>query len=119
MMRHAMPLWSLALIGCMGVPEGAGSDDDLAVNLDPAADEDGDGWTNGEEADGGSDPYDETDRPYIGGYGKDACRDDIQPTGNDIGDIAEGFALVDQYGDTVHLADFCNRVVLIEFSGFT
>jgi peroxiredoxin len=47
------------------------------------------------------------------------CRFDMNPTGNNVGDIAEDFALIDQYGDTVHLQDFCARPVLLEFSAFT
>lgn len=89
------------------------------AGLDPAGDEDGDGYTNGEEADGGSDPLDATDVPYAGGWKKGDCRNDIDPTGDDVGEVAYDFALVDQYGDTVHLHDFCDRTVMLEFSGFS
>ena len=99
-------------------------DDGEATNLDnlyidPDGDEDEDGWTNGEELDQGTDPFNAYDVPYIGGWKKDSCRDEIDPTGNGIGDVAEDFGLVDQFGDRVSLHDFCNRVVLIEFAGFT
>ena len=87
--------------------------------IDPDGDEDEDGWTNGEELDQGTDPFNAYDVPYIGGWKKDSCRDEIDPTGNGIGDVAEDFGLVDQFGDRVSLHDFCNRVVLIEFAGFT
>lgn len=92
---------------------------DVALN-DPLGDEDGDGFSNAEELDQGSDPYDELDVPYIGGWKKDAeCRFEIDPVGNDVNQVADNFSLVDQFGDTVYLHDFCGRVVLLEFSGFT
>ena len=87
--------------------------------IDPDGDEDEDGWTNGEELEQGSDPFNAYDVPYIGGWKKDACRDDVEATGNGIGEVAEDFGLVDQFGDRVYLHDFCNRVVLVEFAGFT
>jgi hypothetical protein len=87
---------------------------------DPEADPDEDSYTNQEEWDAGSDPENPEDIPYRGGWGKDMeCRFDMNPTGNNVGDIAEDFALIDQYGDTVHLQDFCARPVLLEFSAFT
>ena len=87
---------------------------------DPTLDLDEDSFTNQEEWDAGSDPNDPDDIPYIGGWGKDAeCRFDIQPTGNDVGQVAEDFALQDQFGDIVHLHDFCARPILLEFTGFT
>ena len=87
---------------------------------DPDLDLDGDSFTNEEEWNAGSDPNDIDDVPYKGGWGKDfECRFDITPTGNEVGQIAEDFALVDQYGDTIHLHDFCGRPVLLEFTAFT
>ena len=91
-----------------------------AESLDPLADEDGDGISNGDELAAGSDAFDAEDVPYIGGWTKDAaCRFDVQSTGNGVGQVADDFALVDQFGDTVHLHDFCGRGVLIEFSAFS
>ncbi|MFK7927117.1 MAG: thrombospondin type 3 repeat-containing protein [Myxococcota bacterium] len=88
--------------------------------LDPLADEDGDGFNNGDEFAMGSDPLDESDIPYAGGWVKDAaCRKDVQSTGNTQGQVAENFALLDQYGEQWKLHDFCNSVVLVEYSGFT
>ena len=87
--------------------------------LSPDGDEDGDGYNNGEEDAGGSDPFDATDVPYQGGWRKDIeCNGDIVAEGNNPGQVADNFAVKDQYGDTVNLYDFCNRVVLIEFAGF-
>lgn len=111
MLRIAMAGVLLGLVACGGKDP---------ASLDPTADEDGDGFTNGDELALGSDPMDATDVPYAGGWKKDAaCRHDVVATGNDEGQIAEDFALVDQYGETFHLHDFCDRVVLVEFSGFT
>ncbi len=89
-------------------------------STNPNGDDDGDGYSNSEEAAAGSNPADSADVPYAGGWVKDAaCRDSIIATGNDEGEIAEDFALIDQYGDEVHLHDFCGRVVLLEFAGFS
>ena len=88
--------------------------------LDPDGDEDEDGWTNGEEVDQGSDPFNAYDVPYIGGWKKDNGRDEVDPTGNVLVKRSKISGLVDQYGDRVYLHDFCNRVVLIvNFAGFT
>ena len=87
---------------------------------DPELDLDEDGYTNQQEWDAGSDPNDANDIPYVGGWGKDfSCRFDIEPTGNEVGQIAEDFSLIDQYGDMVSLHDFCGRPVLLEFTAFT
>ena len=110
------------LWGCSGDKESseASSSEDSVASLDPSADEDGDGINNGDEEQAGSDPFDAADVPYLGGWGKDAeCRYDITPTGNEVGQVAENFGLIDQYGDTVYLHDFCGRPLLIEFAGFT
>ena len=93
--------------------------DPEAAGLDPIGDEDGDGYSNGEEADANSDPLDASDVPYIGGWRKGDCRDDVAPTGDGVGQVAGDFALLDQFGETVHLHDFCDRTVMLEFSGFT
>ena len=102
-----------ALVACGG----NGDEEDDA--LSPNGDEDGDGFTNGEEEDLGSDPLDDADVPYAGGWDKGQCRDNISPTGNGVGQIAEDFTLVDQFGEDWHLHDFCHEVVLLEFSGFS
>ena len=47
------------------------------------------------------------------------CRGQVAATGNGEGEIAEDFALLDQYGERFHLHDFCDHVLLVEFSGFT
>jgi hypothetical protein len=112
------PLAMLAMLGC-GDPDR----DDTGPGdqgLDPAGDEDGDGYTNADEQAAGSDPYDLTDVPYAGGWRKGIeCNDSIEPTGNELGQVAHDFQLQDQHGELVSLWDFCDRVVLIEFAGFS
>ncbi len=118
--RQWLPVTLAGLVACAGDP--ASTDETPTTpeaGLDPAGDEDGDGYTNAEEAEANSDPFDATDRPYFGGWRKGDCRHDIVPTGDDVGQVAHDFALTDQYGDTVRLHDFCDRVVMLEFSGFT
>lgn len=74
-------------------------------------DTDGDGWADGEEYDQNTDPTDSGSKPYLGGWQIDDC--EVSSTGHEVGDIAENFALKDQFGDTVELHDFCNRVVVL------
>lgn len=76
-------------------------------------DSDGDGWEDGEEVAGFTDPLSQADHPYTGGWAMGSCRHDIQSTGNRVGDIAHNFALTDQYGDTLRLHDFCDRAILL------
>ena len=119
-----IPAWltlATLFIGCSG--NGDTDDEPRALlgigDLNPSADDDGDGFTNGDEDAAGSNPQDASDVPYTGGWVKDSeCRYDVASTGNEAGQIAENFALVDQYGDTVLLHDFCDTVLLIEFAGF-
>ena len=71
-----------------------------------------DGVTGGDDKDG------TPTTPYEGGWPVGACRDEIEPTGNAAGQVANDFALTDQFGDTVHLHDFCDRVVWLVFAAF-
>jgi len=70
----------------------------------------------GESSGGGKD--DTPSSPYTGEWAVGACRDDITATGNAAGQVANDFALPDQFGDTVHLHDFCDRVVWLVFAAF-
>ncbi len=81
-------------------------------------DTDGDGWTDLEEVEGNTDPTKKNDHPYEGGWAIADCRDDIESNGNRVGDIADQFELLDQYGDTVRLHDFCDREVVLIGSAF-
>lgn len=116
-----MRSWTLALLALPLVVACGGNsgDEDDDDTLSRSGDEDGDGYSNGEEMDLGSDPEDASDIPYAGGWDKGLCRDNVRPTGNDVGQIAEDFTLVDQFGQDWHLHDFCHEVVLVEFSGFS
>ena len=83
-------------------------------------DTDGDGFLDGWEVNQGADPLDAAVHPYTGLYEIDpTCRDTVKPTGNEVGDVAEDFALLDQFGEEVHLIDFCRRTILLEYGGFT
>ncbi len=94
--------------------------DEIALGSDPAnPDTDDDGYDDGEEAKQNTSPADPDDKPYATGWPIDACRNDITSGfGTENGDIAEGFALPDQYGQTVRLHDFCNQVVYLVFAAF-
>lgn len=89
------------------------------LGTDPnEADSDGDGFGDGAEVDANTDPSDDGDKPYEGGWAKDDCRGSISATGTGKGDVANDFALKDQYGEQVHLHDFCDRVVYMVFAAF-
>jgi peroxiredoxin len=89
-----------------------GEEDDLGTDRDER-DSDNDGFDDGDEVNGNTDPTDRQDHPYEGGWPIDACRDSLQPTGNNIGQITDDFALLDQNGEEVHLHDFCGKEVLL------
>jgi hypothetical protein len=103
--------------------DGDGLSDGDEVNLygtDPSsADSDGDGYEDGEEVESFTDPLTEADHPYLGGWPIDACRMDVIPTGNDVGDIAENFTLLDQFGEYVRFHDFCNHTIFLIAGAFT
>lgn len=100
--------------------DGVSDADEWEAGSDPDDDDsDGDEWTDGEEFDVGTDPTDPDDHPYTGGYPIDgACRDAVEATGNEEGQVTDDFALVDQFGEDVHLHDFCGKAVLLISSAF-
>jgi len=53
------------------------------------------------------------DKSYLGGWAIGDCSEDIDSTGNDVGDIAVDFERIDQFGEAVRLHDFCDRLVLV------
>ena len=65
---------------------------------------------------GGTDPS--PDRYAEGGWTIGACADSVRATGNRVGQVASDFALTDQFGETVHLHDFCDRAVWLVFAAF-
>lgn len=81
-------------------------------------DSDGDGYLDGEEADVSADPSDAADHPFQAGWQMDACRNDLTAEGWGVGDVSNDFALMDQFGETVRLHDFCNQAVYLVFAAF-
>ena len=128
-MKHIwLPLLlALPLSGCvaeMKIDQDADGDglldpEEVAYGSDPGVpDSDGDGVNDGDEVLQNTSPVDPDDKPYAGGWQIDACRNDISGTGHANGDIAEDWALLDQFGETVNLYDFCNQVVYVVFAAF-
>lgn len=129
-MRAYLPftlLPALGAVGCIaqvdadadGDQDGLLASDEAALGTDPGdPDSDGDGWTDGDEVDQYTDPMADADHPYENGWKIDACRADIESTGNAEGEIANNFEMLDQFGETVKLHDFCDQVVYIVFAAF-
>ena len=88
-----------------------------AVGTDPTkSDSDGDGFDDGDEVSQYTDPGNPGDAPYTGGYRIDSCRNDIEGTGYTAGDVVKNFELSDQFEETVRSRDFCDQVILLDFS---
>ena len=127
-MRLLVLLPLLLAAGCIadvkldldGDGDGLVDSEEASVGSDPGkTDSDEDGYTDGEEFTSNTSPVDAADMPYQEGWQIDACRHDIVSTGVEEGDVAADFALPDQFGETVHLHDFCDQVVLVMGAGFT
>ncbi len=89
------------------------------LGSDPeVVDTDGDGFDDGVEADWYTDPNDPQDHPYEGGWPIDSCRNDLVASGMGVGDVINDVKLVDQYGEEIRVHDFCDHVLLIEHAGF-
>jgi len=119
--RWLIPLLLIACTSPKGQDDSAspgGSGPDGDDGQDPTADNDGDGFTNGDERAQNTDPDDADDHPYAGGWPIDACRDSVQPTGDRAGDIANGWTRMDQFGEQISLHDFCDHTVLLVGSAF-
>ena len=133
------PLASLGAIGCLAQVnlerpdgtiwtdggaadadgDGLNVDQENAIGTDPGnPDSDADGWTDGEEYSSSTNALDDADHPYEGGWKIDACRNDIEATGQAEGQVADNFELTDQFSDTVRLHDFCDQVVYVIFAAF-
>ena len=89
-----------------------GEEDDLGT--DPYDDDtDNDGYEDGEEVDANTDPTDSSDHPYSAGWPIDPCRWSISGYGNSVGQITTNFSAPSQTGDTVRVHDFCEQTVLL------
>jgi hypothetical protein len=122
----------LLLFACGGSPEedltldsdgdGLTDAEELELGTDPMnSDSDGDGFSDSEEQVAGTGPLDFNDHPYYGGWPMDDCRNDVESSGSyQVGDIATNFELLDQYGkaERVRLHDFCDQTVLLVSSAF-
>lgn len=97
--------------------DGLVDSEEAAVGSDPMrADTDGDGYADGAEISANTNPIDAADLPYQLGWRIDRCRNDIQGTGFDKGDVVQATSLTDQLDETVRIHDFCDQVVLLDFS---
>ncbi|MED5369634.1 MAG: hypothetical protein VX899_01345 [Myxococcota bacterium] len=47
-----------------------------------------------------------------------SCNEDLEVTGNAVGDVTAGTSGTDQFGDTVNLHDFCDRAILVVSAAF-
>ena len=95
--------------------------DETPFGTDPSnPDSDGDGHLDGVEVEAGTNPLDDLDHPYKGGYPIDkACRTSIESSGGyDVGDVIDNITLPDQYGEDVHLWDFCGKAILLTSGAF-
>ena len=88
----------------------------VPASIDASLEEDGFAGEYG----GGEDIEDVVSEFYEGGgWKKDVeCRDDIESTGNNVGDITADIELMDQFGETVRLYDFCGRAILLVSGAF-
>jgi hypothetical protein len=118
----------LTLLGCVsevsidldGDGDGLLDSHEVTLGSDPSeVDSDEDGYEDGAEVEGNTDPVDGEDKPYQAGWRIDACRNDLEPTGSEVGDVIERFTFGNQFGETVRLHDFCNQVVMVVGAGFT
>ena len=95
--------------------DGIGDAEEVAAGTDPSsADSDGDGYTDDEEVAAYTDPTDASDHPYTGGWIIDPAGTTSRPKPR-LSPVARSpnFSLMDQYGDTVKLHDFCGQAVLV------
>ena len=99
---------------------GVAKDDTGAVDTGAADSGDTDtGSTDTGSTDTGSGGTDTApDRYAEGGWTIGACADSVRSTGNRVGQVASDFALTNQFGETVHLHDFCDRAVWLVFAAF-
>jgi len=99
--------------------DGLSDDEEEDLGTDPEdTDTDGDGWEDEDEVDASTNPLDGGDHPYEQGWPIDSCRNNISPTGSQIGQITDNFELLSQTGEMVRLHDFCDRAVFLITAAF-
>ena len=99
--------------------DGLSDSEEKALGTDPDdTDSDGDGWDDDEELDATTDPLDADDHPYSLGWPIDPCRDAVQASGSQVGQVTSNFELLSQTGEMVRLYDFCGRAVFLVTAAF-
>lgn len=94
--------------------DGLADEFEAEIGTDPALDDtDGDGFLDGDEWSAFSDPLDETDFEYEGGYAHFPYPDDLVGEGSQVGEAVSDFALNDYYEQLVGLYTFYGNVVHI------
>lgn len=76
-------------------------------------DSDGDGYMDGEEVGAYTDPWDADDHPYEGGWPIDSCRDNYVGEGWSVDMVIEDVTWEDQFDDSVKLHDFCDHAIIL------
>lgn len=125
-------LCGLACTGPQGGPEdgsadpdgdGLSNDEEAELGTDPNnADSDGDGYSDGDELAEGSDPTNPGDGIYAGGWPYNPNKDVIEDPGFDTPAVVGGrmgrFVAVDQFGDTFDFYDFAghDKPILLDIS---
>jgi hypothetical protein len=128
MIRLLMPTMAIALLSACAVAtvempfdgdndgDGLLNSEEITLETNPdLADSDADDWDDLAEIESNTDPNNPDDHPYQGGWQMDDCRNDIVGESVAVGSIAPNFALLDQYGDTLRLHDFCGQAVMLVF----
>jgi len=96
------------------------------LGTDPdRVDTDGDEWSDGDEVDAGSDPLDADSAPYAGGWPISSVKDELGSPSWDgalasVGTQVPRFTARDQFGEQVDLYDFAGQPVpiVIEVTGW-
>ena len=115
MSKPVLALYS-ALYICVGCTPKA-DDNPKDSGLNPTLDSDGDGYTDLDEVDAGTDPNDASSVIYVGGWPYNANKDQIDDPGWDsepsIGATLPHFIGIDQFGEQVDFYDFAGQGVPI------
>lgn len=98
-----------------GLPDSWEAANELATDN---ADTDGDGYTDGEEVFGFSDPVDAEDTLYEGGWERSPWPTDLeeQDVAYALGSVSPNFVLADVFEDNINLWSFYGSVILLKVS---